>query len=157
MLNTIEKLFSTFYKIAPKLSKPLRKTLSDYYYLLIVAWFIYQAIGLMRMLAAMGLITFFDITDFNYTVDDSLAFFVGVSLTLQLIQVSIAFFAIPSIKSKKKKGWDLMFVSFLVAIFSLLYHWFNSADLWGAINTAILVWVFGYLLYEVKSLITKKG
>lgn len=111
----------------------------------------------MRMLTAMGIITFFDISDTSYTVDDGLALFVGVSLTLQLIQVSLALFAINLLKAKKKKGWDLMFVSYLVAIFSLGYHWFTSADLEGAIRTAIIVWIFGYLLYEVKSQMIKKG
>lgn len=157
MLNSLEKTFSKFYKLSIKLPKTIRKSLSEYYYLIIVIWLIFQAIGLMRMLTAMGIITFFDISDTSYTVDDGLALFVGVSLTLQLIQVSLALFAINLLKAKKKKGWDLMFVSYLVAIFSLGYHWFTSTDLEGAIRTAIIVWIFGYLLYEVKSQMIKKG
>lgn len=157
MLKTLDKIFLNFYRFIPKLPKTFRKNLADYYYLLVLGWLIYQVVGLLRMLAAMGLVTFFDIVDLNYTVDDSLAFFIGVSLMLQLVQVFLGVFAISLVRTKKKKGWDLMFVSFLVAIFSLFYHWFNTEDLAGALFTAIVVWLFGYLLYEVKALFNKKG
>jgi len=88
---------------------------------------------------------------------DSNIFFLFVSLVVMAAFVSIFISAIKPLKAGEKKGWDLMFVAFLLSVafnvFSLLgtFHNFFSALL----NVAIGAFIGAYLLFELKSYFVK--
>lgn len=146
-----------FYKLTPNLSKESRKNLANYFYLVAIAWLVFQVIGLVKLFAAMGIISIVQVTDSTYSLNTGLVFFIAVSLVVQVMQIIIPSMALLPLKKLQRSGWELMFGSFLLGVITLVVSWSVSADLIGLLKTVIVVAVSGYLLYEVRSFFIKKS
>jgi len=157
MYSGLEKFFMGFYKLTPNLSKNSRKYLANYFYLIAIAWLIFQIVGLVRLSAAIGIVSFVQVADSTYSLSTGIVLFIAVSLVIQILQIILSAMAILPLKSLQRSGWELMFGSFLIGVITLVVNWAVATDLMGSLKTVVVVGVSGYLLYEVKSFFVKKS
>jgi hypothetical protein len=157
MFSSFEKFFMSFYKLTPNLSKDNRKNLASYFYFVAIAWLIFQIVGLIRLFAAVGIVSFVQISDSTYSLTTGLVFFIAISLVVQVLQIILPSMALLPLKSLQRSGWELMFASFLLGLVTLVVNWSLAADLMGLLKTLTIVVVSGYLLYEVRSFFVKKS
>lgn len=91
----------------------------------------------------------------DYTVTN--IFVLSVSLVAMIAFASIFIAAIQPLKKGQKKGWDLMFLAFLISValnvFSVLGSFHNLFS--GLLNAAIGAFIGAYLLFELKSYFIK--
>jgi uncharacterized membrane protein HdeD (DUF308 family) len=74
--------------------------------------------------------------------------FTGLLAALVLVvQGVVELLAFPSLKSRKVKGWNLMFLSLLLSVVSAVFY----LSVFGVVQSLIGVLIGYYFLYQVKS------
>lgn len=156
-MQQLEKALDNVFKKAPQMSEAARKTLADALpwialavgvLSLVGAWIAYRAATFVTEITG-GLIgntygLYAPSVAGNFT-------FLWVGVVLMLAQAVIALVAYPSLKARKKSGWNLLFLTEAIyAVYAVVYHLFAYVDI-GQLIFSLLVTAVGlYLLFQVR-------
>ena len=157
-LNKIEKTVFGWFKTVPDLPAGGRKWLGDN------AWWIVLIGAILTVLAVLGTLSTIT-TRMSLLGSIAATYYVSsattswlivadfVSLGFMILQAILLFMAIQPLKEKQKKGWVLLFASWLLsaiavvvnAVLGLSIFGFFFAVIFGAVGLAIT----GYFLFEI--------
>lgn len=156
-INKIEDLIGTWLKPVPHLPADWRSWLAKNAWWLTLVGVIISVFGLFGLLSTLSL---FSSTVGYYSVYTDAVIktqsgmwmaSIYVSLALLIVTVVVEAMAISPLKVMKKKGWDLLFIAYLIGIASGVVTALINANFTSLISTAIGAAIGAYVLYEVRS------
>ncbi len=152
LLSKLERKVLSWLKTTPHLPEGTRKWLGDN-----VWWVVAIGSVLLAITALLTLSDLLDTTSENSYVLPGFATWLLVTGTIAFfymaIQVVIYAFAVKPLQLKQKKGWVLLFISWLVTAFYLAIHAVLMLDVGlfivNILLSAIILAVSGYFLFEI--------
>lgn len=152
-----ERVFGWF-KGAPSLPKETRKWLGENIWWIVIVGLVVNVLNILRGLAYLERqISLQGSVANTYLVSTSASDWsivtTSVSLVFLIVQALILFFAIQPLRDKQKKGWVLLFASWLVGGVALVANALLTLGIFSFIITILFgaVWlaISGYFLFEI--------
>ncbi|HUC79057.1 MAG TPA: hypothetical protein VMQ58_02340, partial [Candidatus Saccharimonadales bacterium] len=78
-------------------------------------------------------------------------FAIYISIALLILTIVVEVMAISPLKELKKKGWDLLFLAYLISIAWGVISAILNIDISSLISAVISAVIGAYLLFEIKS------
>jgi hypothetical protein len=161
-IKKIEDMVEGWLKPIPHLPTNWRKWISDNIWWITLVGVILSVIGLFGLLIILlGAVSFFGTTSVFYGAYVPAAYsgvqlFAGfVQLLFLVATVAITAMAVMPLRLMRKKGWDLLFLSFLVGIVAQIVGAVLMANPSGIITTLLSdligAAISAYFLFEVRS------
>lgn len=153
-----EKVFGWF-KSAPNLPNDARKSLAENAWWIVIVGIIFMIINVLRGLSYIeNQISLQGTAAGSYyissaTSSDWSLLTVGVSIFFLTMQIILLFLAVNPLKEMQKKGWVLLFASWLISGVALVANALLTLGVFSFIITILLgaVWlaISGYFLFEI--------
>jgi hypothetical protein len=151
-MQPLENALDDVFKKAPQMPEPARKSLAT-----ALPWLSLIA-GIFSLFAVWGLYTLVSFTNSIYSAYGYVApvtnvmAVVWISLVILLAQAILFLVAFPSLRTLKKKGWDLLFYGALLNIvYDVVFNVFNGYLNFGQLLFSLIGAAVGlYLLFQVR-------
>ncbi|MGH7157519.1 MAG: hypothetical protein ACREGD_00360 [Candidatus Saccharimonadales bacterium] len=158
-LQKLEAIVAGWYSKTPKMSEGSRKGLAG------ALWWLALIFGILQLWAAWSLWRLSEyIEPLNRAADylnqyygravtdNSFNFFFYLALVVVLIDAVILLMAVPGLKTFKKIGWNLLFISLLLNIVYGLVRMFSDVGggFWSLLWSIIVSAAVGYFLFQVR-------
>lgn len=157
-LSKLERMIIGWLKDVPHLPTTVRKWLGDNIWWIVVIGVVLSAIGLLGLIGALftNLSTLSSPIISYYAAPTVIGWLVvttAVALAFTAIELALMAFAITPLKEKQKKGWVLLFATWLVAIVAMVVGAILTLNPLSFIGNLIFgtIWVAltGYVLFEI--------
>lgn len=157
-LDKIEKKVLKWFKGAPNLPKDVRKWLGVNVWWFIIISVVLTGINILNGLSALEKqVSLQGTAAGSYYVSSSTSDWtmltISVSLVFLVMEAILLFMAIQPLKEKQKKGWVLLFASWLVTAVALVANALLTLGVFSFIITVLFgaVWlaISGYFLFEI--------
>lgn len=157
-LNKLEKTVFGWFKTAPNLPKDVRKWLGENVWWIAIIGVIINGINILRGLSYLEKQASLQGTVASTWAASSVQsdwaiLTVIVSVSFLVLEVVLLFLAIRPLREKQKKGWVLLFASWLVSGAALLVNATLTFGIFSFIITILFgaVWlaILGYFLFEI--------
>jgi hypothetical protein len=156
-IKKLELVLADWYKNAPHLPKNGQKWLTENVWWIVLIGVILSAIGaVMIIFGTLFAGTLLTVVGglVGAAVGGILLVAVLVSLAFSVIEIVLSAMAITPLKNGKKRGWNYLFVAYLVMVLSVvvsfIFH-FSTGGFIGLIWNVIWLAIIGYFLFEVRS------
>lgn len=156
-IHKLETRIAGWYSNAPHLPKNGQKWLAENVWWIAVIGAVFGAFALLAIvpltLVALGLSATANLAPSTYGYETPAVMWTSVlisAVSLVIITVLTAMAILP-LKDRRKKGWDLIFISMLVNAASLVLS-VITADFSGLIGGVIGLALGGYFLFEIRNL-----
>lgn len=154
----LEKMIEEWLKPLPHLPTTWRNWLAKNVWWITLVGVILSVIGIFGLLAAASFVST-TTSLYGAAVYTAVATTHGglwmlaiwVSLALLVVTVVIEAMAISPLKVQKKKGWDLLFLAYLVGVASGVIGAILNFDVFSLISTAIGAVIGAYFVFEIHS------
>jgi len=157
-LHKIEDMVGGWLKPVPHLPANWRKWLAENAWWLTLVGVILSIFGIFGLISALSL---FSATSGLYSTviyapvaqahGSMWQVSIYISVVLIIVSVIIEAMAISPLKAMSKKGWDYLFLAFLVSVASGVIGAVLNVDVISLISTAIGAAIGAYVLFEVRS------
>ncbi|MES2630396.1 MAG: hypothetical protein V4611_00350 [Patescibacteria group bacterium] len=157
-LSKLENTIFEWFKSLPDLPAGGRKWLGDNIWWIALIGAILTALGVLGTLTALAsLVSLFGTVAATYYATSSVttwAIVTGVvGLVFSILELLLLAFAIKPLKEKQKKGWVLLFATWLLGGFAVIVNAILSLSIigfiFGVLFGAIWVAISGYFLFEI--------
>jgi FtsH-binding integral membrane protein len=157
-LNKLERTVLGWFKGVPNLPTGARKWLGDNMWWIVLIGAILTGLGVLGSLAAISaLLSVLDSVAVSYytsTTVTSWAIVTGfVGLAFSIVEGVLLAVAVKPLKDKQKKGWVLLFATWLVGAIAVIVNSILSLNVFGFIIGILFgaVWaaISGYFLFEI--------
>ncbi|MDB5162742.1 MAG: hypothetical protein JWO54_427 [Candidatus Saccharibacteria bacterium] len=157
-LNKLEKTVFGWFKSVPDLPNEARKWLSENAWWIVVIGLILTVLSILGNLSNLSsLVSLMDSPAAAYFVSPAITTWniitIIVSLFFLLLEAILLAFAIQPLKERQKKGWVLLFATWLLGIVALVVGAFLGLSVINFIISVLFgaVWVAvsGYFLFEI--------
>lgn len=152
MQDLENKLNEVFVKNAPfQIPENIRKWIAEYAWVFALVGLIFGVLGVFSLLAILGIASVlgFGVVEVRHTLA-----FAWLSLIALAVYTAVLAVAVPQLKAKKAKGWDLLYYSALAyfvydVVYTLSYTSSSAVFslFWNFISLAISL----YVLFQVRS------
>jgi uncharacterized membrane protein HdeD (DUF308 family) len=157
-VHNLEKTVAGWYKDVPHLPKGAQKWLAENAWWLVAIGALLAALSLLALiplvLFAFGLSTAFGgvaaMGGYNYTVGAFAWLSVLVSLVTLGFYAVLSGMAITPLKAHKKRGWDLLFLIFIIEVASSVLTLVVSFNIGSLIGGLISAAIGAYFLFEIR-------
>jgi len=158
LINKLERIVLGWVKNVPHLPATAQKWLAlNAWWIVLVAaiiggiWFLFALNGLFALLTLLNSVSNLYYVTNTYT--DYAIFKAIVSLVLLGLAVAALAFAVMPLKDRQKKGWVLLFLSWIISAISIVVGAILSLSVIGFIISIIFGAIFlaigGYFLFEI--------
>jgi hypothetical protein len=160
LLNKLEKTIFGWFKGVPNLPDGARKWLGDNIWWIVIVGVVLTILSVLVSLAALSTrFALMGTAAFSYYVSPAATnwYIVTdiVSIVFQILEAVILFFAIQPLKEKRKKGWVLLFATWLLGGVALVVNALLGLSVINFVITILFgaVWlaISGYFLFEMHS------
>lgn len=155
-METIHKLETTvakWYKSMPHLPKGGRDWIAQNVWWIVLIGVILGALGVVALFSTLLLGTVFLgglLGGYGLVAGAAATIAVFVSLAFSIATIVIDGLAIQPLKRMQKRGWELLFITALISVVSLLAHLILNHSFSGFVSGVIGLLIGGYLLFEIR-------
>ena len=162
-IKKLEKVMAGWYERAPHLPENGQKWLTENAWWIILVGVILNGFGVIAILfgtlfAGTLLTTFGGVV--GLALSGVLLAAVLTGMALSVLQIVLLIMAIAPLKAGEKKGWNYLFIAYLVfalaVVVGFLFHLGTTGGLGGLIWGAIWLAIGGYFIFEIRSFMLRQ-
>jgi len=157
-IHKLEDKIEVWLKPLPHLPTTWRKWLSGNVWWIVLVGVIISAFGIFSLFSALSFLTATTnyygavLQEAGVQVHGSLwSVSIYISIALLVVTVVLEAMAISPLKTQNKKGWDLMFLAYLIGIASSVISALLNLEIMSLIGAAISAVIGAYFLFEIRS------
>jgi hypothetical protein len=154
----IEKIIEEWLRPLPHLPIVWRKWLAKNVWWITFVAVIISVIVLFGLFGAISLFStmpafYLMVLHSSMIANDGWLWLLSVYVSIALLVLAIVFeaMAISPLKAFKKRGWDLIFLAYLVGVVSGVISAILNLDILGLVSAAISAAISAYFIFEIKS------
>ncbi len=157
-IHKLEDKIEVWLKPLPHLPTTWRKWLAGNVWWIVLVGVIISAFGIFSLFSALSFLTATTnyygavLQEAGVQVHGSLwSVSIYISIALLVVTVVLEAMAISPLKTQNKKGWDLMFLAYLIGIASSVISALLNLEIMSLIGAAISAVIGAYFLFEIRS------